>query len=254
MPDFKLGEDVVGRLNKETGELRISGTGSMYGYEITEKNPLFMNENIKKISFDDGITEIGANTFSELPFLESIEFSKSINKIDEFAFMYCPKLKEVFIPETITKMGLQPFQALNKVKIDENNKYYDSRNDCNCIIDKPNNYLLVGSNNAKIPSDVIAIGNYAFEHCKNIETIEIPDSVCFISDFAFYGCSNLKSITLGKNIYHIGTEAFLDCDKNLIIRCEKNSITERTLKYNGYNYKYIDDKAKSKSKPKQYVR
>lgn len=46
-----------------------------------------------------------------------------------------------------------------------------------------------------IPSNVVEIGEYAFNGCGGITSIVIPESVVSIGSYAFRGCSSLKSIT-----------------------------------------------------------
>ena len=45
-------------------------------------------------------------------------------------------------------------------------------------------------------NDVTDIGNFAFNGCSNLTSIDIPDSVTSISNYAFYKCSRLTSITV----------------------------------------------------------
>ena len=60
-------------------------------------------------------------------------------------------------------------------------------------------------------SEVIGIGNYAFEKCNTIETIVIPDGVISIGNYAFDSCTNLRSITLSNGVESIGNYAFDSC-------------------------------------------
>ena len=71
---------------------------------------------------------------------------------------------------------------------------YDSRENCNAIIEKRTNTLLVGCKSTKIPDSVTKIGDYAFYGCKNLISIAIPKSVTKIENSAFWGCVNLKTI------------------------------------------------------------
>ena len=43
-------------------------------------------------------------------------------------------------------------------------------------------------------SDITSIGNYAFQYCRGLTSIDIPNSVTSISNYAFYSCSGLTSI------------------------------------------------------------
>ena len=45
---------------------------------------------------------------------------------------------------------------------------YDSRDNCNAIIEKETNTLIQGCKNTKIPSGVTEIGRYAFDGCSGL--------------------------------------------------------------------------------------
>ena len=85
--------------------------------------------------------------------------------------------------------------------MDKNNKTYDSRDNCNAIIETSSNKLIEGCKKTKIPSGVTEIGEHAFYDCSGLTNITIPDSVRSIGDDAFYGCDNLTSITWKGTVY-----------------------------------------------------
>ncbi|MDE5860828.1 MAG: leucine-rich repeat domain-containing protein, partial [Ruminococcus sp.] len=62
-----------------------------------------------------------------------------------------------------------------------------------------------------IPSDVTAIGESAFEDCKNLEKIEIPKSVTKIGEFAFLQCDSLRKIVIPESVTTIDGFAFDSC-------------------------------------------
>ncbi|MBQ6209968.1 MAG: leucine-rich repeat protein, partial [Prevotella sp.] len=72
---------------------------------------------------------------------------------------------------------------------------YDSRNNCNAIIETSTNTLISGCKNTSIPNSVTTIGDGAFHGCSGLTSITIPNSVTTIGDGAFHGCSGLTSIT-----------------------------------------------------------
>ena len=67
----------------------------------------------------------------------------------------------------------------------------------------------------RIPETVTAIGEGAFQECKNLESINLPSKLTVIDSYTFYKCEKLKEITIPSGVYSIGTEAFMDC-----IACE----------------------------------
>ena len=62
-----------------------------------------------------------------------------------------------------------------------------------------------------IGDGVTTIGNCAFYHCGNMESMHIPNTIVRIGDFAFSGCNSLTSVTLPDSLQEIGTMVFFDC-------------------------------------------
>ena len=91
------------------------------------------------------------------------------------------------------------------------NPNYDSRNNCNAIIETATNTLIAGCKNTIIPNSVTTIGNSAFAGCSNLTTINIPNSVASIGNSAFAN-SGLSAINIPNSIITIGVYAFSSCD------------------------------------------
>ena len=96
--------------------------------------------------------------------------------------------------------------GLTNIVVASENTTYDSRDNCNAIIETSSNTLVVGCQNTIIPNSVTSIGEMAFAMC-SLASIEIPNSVISIGDWAFAMCSNLETVTLNSNPT-IGAEAF----------------------------------------------
>lgn len=134
--------------------------------------------------------------------------------IDITAFEFCTDLTSISIPESVIKIGgRQVFQgcsSLSSITVASGNTVYDSRNNCNAIIETSSNKLIEGCTNTVIPNNVITIGEDAFNG-RSLTTITIPESVTTIEEQAFYGCSNLSSITIPSSVTTIGYAAFSEC-------------------------------------------
>jgi hypothetical protein len=63
-----------------------------------------------------------------------------------------------------------------------------------------------------IPDGVTDIGNYAFEDCDDLTSINIPDGVINMGIAAFRDCDNLTSVTIPDSVRGISNAVFEDCD------------------------------------------
>lgn len=119
------------------------------------------------------------------------------------AFSLCDELNRIHIPASVTKIGTEAFvysgKNLSSITIDEGNKYYDSRENSNAIIETATNTLIQSCNTTVIPNSVTKIGNYALGDCKYLKHIVIPESVTTIGQLAFLECSNLESVVFSNN-------------------------------------------------------
>lgn len=171
----------------------------------------------------NSVTKIGEKACSECRHLKQIIIPDSVTEIGSEAFSSCDGLNHIHISASVTKIGSRAFDYcgdnLTSITIDEGNKYYDSRENCNALIETATNTLVQGCNSTVIPNSVVKIGNDAFWDCKCLEHIIIPDSVTTIGCFAFLGCRNLKSIVFSNSLVKIGNRAFERCEKleNIVI-------------------------------------
>ena len=112
----------------------------------------------------------------------------SVTTIGERAFLECTYLTSIEIPNSVTSIGNSEFRnctGLTSIIVATDNPIYDSRNNCNAIIDKVSNTLIQGCKITIIPNSVTTIGEFAFGNCTGLTSIEIPNSVTSIGNSAF---------------------------------------------------------------------
>lgn len=168
---------------------------------------------LTEIKIPSGITSIETGVFMDCYNLKSVEIPSEVTSIGERAFYDCHNLESIHIPASVTVIGndaLGLCGSLSQITVEEGNTVYDSRNNCNAIIETATGTLIIGSSNTKIPESVTGIGDGAFEH-RNLTDIEIPSSVVSIGTGAFSGCYELKSITIPSSVTSIGKSAFGFC-------------------------------------------
>ena len=192
--------------------------------------------NLVSVQLPDGLTEIDEDAFWECNKLKNINFPTSLRTIGECAFHntaieslilpegflslgysacnFCSFLKSIYIPSTVTSIGEDAFSscnALHSIVVSEDNTVYDSRENCNALIESSTKRLIRGSNQTIIPLGICSIGDYAFDGLSNLYYVTIPKTVTSIGDGAFQNCNELLSVKVDiVEPHHITQYTFSD--------------------------------------------
>ena len=170
---------------------------------------------LEEIRLPQGITSIGNTAFAYNDSLRFVELRDGLESIGQDAFSYCESLFEIYIPSTVTSIGASAFSRCQNVEyvfVDERNTVYDSRNDCNAIIETATNTLIFGFKSSQIPESVVTIGNIAFWGCQFQTVPTFPSSLRSIGEDAFYDCQGLIRLVLPEGLESIYSYAFRSCD------------------------------------------
>ena len=138
----------------------------------------------------------------------------SVTSISSYAFALCNSLTSVTIPNSVTSIGEYVFNDctnLTSLIVSEDNNNYDSRNNCNAIIETATNTLIFVCKNTVIPNSVTGIGNGAFCGSAGLSSMTIPNNVTSIGKGAFASYISLSSMTIPISITSIGNGAFANC-------------------------------------------
>lgn len=163
----------------------------------------------------NSVTTIEYGAFQYCFGLTGLALSNSVETIGDYAFNSCDNLTgTLYIPSNVTSLGGNSFGycALDSIVVDPANSFYDSRNDCNAIIETSTNELITGCRNSFIPNTVTSIGYCAFRGIDGLESVVFPESLVSIGENAFAFCYDLKgNLTIPNSVTTIGPSAFFDC-------------------------------------------
>jgi hypothetical protein len=202
------------------GEYAFSGCSQLINITLPE------NIEICEYAFQNctGLTEITIpkGVMLDGTWIDDFAFSgcTSITKItwNAFSFFYYlslfPYVCELYIGKDVNNFGngaTSRCANLEIIKVDTENTVYDSREDCNAIIETATNALVSGCKSSVIPESITTIREKAFSGCKELAEVSFPAGLMRIEDEAFYGCSGLTEVCFPAGLISIGDEAFYGC-------------------------------------------
>lgn len=147
---------------------------------------LYDHSNTNEVLMQEGLIKILPNSFRNSK-IESIVIPASVTNIDYLAFFKCSKLLEI--------------------NVNADNSVYDSRNNCNAIVETRTNKIIIGCKNTTIDNTIKIIGEDSFAY-SSITTLNIPNNITEIEYGAFYDCNSLYYIWIPKSVEKMGANIF----------------------------------------------
>ena len=133
-----------------------------------------------------GVNRIGERAFSGTS-INSVVIPMGVGYVDDRAFMGCPFLRKVTLPNTLISLGRRAF--------------------FNC-------YLLESIN---IPRSLVIIEDGVFFNCRSLKEMDIPDTLKRVGSRAFSGCLGMEKFSISKRT-KLGEHPFMGVPCDIIYR------------------------------------
>lgn len=167
----------------------------------------------------EGVTSIGYCAFSGENQLPAITLPSTLQTMDGGVFSEDWALQSLTIPAAVRSIGSRLTEgctSLTSIVVDANNMVFDSRENCNAVIQTATNKLVAGCHVTVIPNTVVTIGTQAFSSLRNMTQIRIPNSVTRLDSYCFQYCSGLTDLVIPSSLVDIDGSAFAGCKFNTL--------------------------------------
>ena len=192
----------------------VTYNGKDYSVTKIDAGAFYYCANLASVIIPNSVISIGARAFEGCSSLTEITIPNSVILIGNYTFRGCRGLKSLTIPKSVIRIGYQMIawcSNIQSISVEQGNPKYDSRDNCNAIIETSTNALISGCQNTIIPNTINIIGPAAFYYCEGLRSVVLPKSVKSIETEAFEGCSNLATISIPNSVKNIGSSAFASC-------------------------------------------
>lgn len=167
-------------------------------------------DSIKSINLPSSVTEFGEDAFSGCRALESFTIPQGVTTLPMGVLGACHSLKEINIPSSVTSIDIRAFSGsvnINKITVDSENPVFDSRNNCNAVVETATDTLYIGCDSTVIDSTLTSIGEEAFNVGFGPSDVTIPGNIKTIGEGAFSG-NRITSLTIEEGVETIEAFAF----------------------------------------------
>ena len=171
------------------------------------------------ITFNGELTTIGGYAFLDCPSLTSVTIPDSVTTIGDRALRNCSSLTSVTIGDSVTTIGNEAFfncSSLTSVTIPDSVTTIGSGTFASChSLAEFKGKFAADEGRCLIKDNAII----AYAEASGT-TYTIPDSVTTIGVYAFNHCESLTSVTIPDSVTTIGDLAFAFCESLTSVYCE----------------------------------
>lgn len=174
----------------------------------------YINNSTMVIPDTDGsrpVVGITPHAFMNDDFIEHIVFGKNFKTLAALAFSGSTALKDVVLPETMTKLVWGAFQ------------------NCTALTDV-----------TVLESQVTAIPELCFDGCTALKNVTLNNNITTIGKKAFSNCTSLEKLVIPASVTSIDSTAFLG-STNITLYCYADSYALQYAIDNNIDYVIIDN-------------
>lgn len=158
---------------------------NLYDFEHVDQQGYRHQSAVRRVTVPDGAVEIKQSMFFDCGGLEDAVLPASIQKIDDYAFADCRKLKTIsnLADMHLNEIGISAFENCQMLK------------------------------EISLPESLITLNSAAFAGCTNLQNVNISKQTMLTSipDHCFRDCSSLSEIEIPQSVSYIGISAFENC-------------------------------------------
>lgn len=241
------GANVSYELNTDTGEVVITGSGSMADYEKATDSPFYpYGDFITSVTVSEGVTSIGTLAFAFCFGAERVYLPKTLVSIGKQAFLGCTSLQAIVVPDQVTEIGdyalgyscnngkngtyeqtrltiigTSSFAAAAYAQDNEqtflalDNLTHSCGEHVTWTFDLARGVLEISGQGAMADYTVSAYQGETPEYSPYrdyITSVVVQPGVAAVGAEAFYHFHNLKNIELADSVAVIGSSAFNGCE------------------------------------------
>lgn len=198
------------RFNHATRLINENVTGNLYIQNTKVENTL---------TIPDDITVITEKCFSGIDAINKVVVGSNVTEIKDNAFADCKNVSEVYISKSVKKIGVNNFNYVAKIYVEDVNSYLSIDTDFTPI----DNWVLYTYSGEKItkvriPETTHTLHN-VLRKCNSITSVIINYDIHELADYCFENCNCLSVCNFTMCIYPVtfGTHIFDNIYENIKI-------------------------------------